>query len=182
MSDDRSAPLQSACPDCGAVLPVVDGPRHRYLGASAACWAAFSALNNAGDPPLASGQMNGLITDAYAVQHPGEPSPQAIQSVAVHLLVLYAVLDQGLEPVRALDVRIRALGNDPDRKHDRFHWLTPASSDYSLTIADVAAADTPEGRTATAERWIEEVWRAWSTHRSQAASWFDRYVYPDHEA
>lgn len=170
---------ETPCTDCGAVLPVLDGPQHRYLGASAACWAVFSALNNAGDPPLAPGAHNGLITDAYAVQHPGEPSPQAIQSVAVHLLVLYAVFDQGLDPVQALDVRIRALGRYPDRKRDRFHWLTPPSSDYSLTIADVAAATTPEDRTATAERWIEEVWRAWSIHRSRASTWFDLYVYPD---
>ena len=169
---------ETPCPDCGALLPESDGPTHRYLGASAACWAIFSALNNAGEPPLAPGPWNGLLTDAYAVQHPGTPSDQAIQSVSVHLLVLYGVLDQGLEPDRALDIRIRALGPEPSSKHRRFHWLTPPDSPYSHTIADVAGQETPHGRTATAERWIGEVWDAWSIHRSQAASWFHRYVYP----
>jgi hypothetical protein len=31
-----------------------------------------------------------LVVDTYAVQHPGVPSPQAIQSVAIHLIRLHA--------------------------------------------------------------------------------------------
>ena len=169
----------SDCPDCGAVLPVVDGPTHRYLGASAACWKMFGALNNAGDPPLAPSRLNPLITDAYAVQHPGLPSPQAIQSVAVHLLALYGVLDRGLEANRALDIRVRALQPGSTQKHNRFAWLTPPEIEYSLTIADVAEAPTPSLRTDTAEQWIRHVWEVWSIHRLQAADWFRRYVYPD---
>ena len=167
----------SACPDCGAVLPTVDGPTHRYLGASPACWSTFSALNNAGVPPLAPGPLIPLITDAYAVQHPGSPSPQAIQSVAVHLLAMYGVLERGFEPDRALDMRVRALQHGSTPKRDRFHWLTPPDAEYSLTIAHVADGETPRLRTETSEQWIHHVWEVWSVHRSQAAEWFRRYVY-----
>jgi hypothetical protein len=139
----------------------------------------FGALNSAGDPPLASGRLNPLITDAYAVQHPGTPSPQAVQSVTVHLLALYGILDLGLDPDRALDIRVRALQHGSTPKHARYHWLTPPENGYSLTIADVAAAETPLLRTETAARWIHHVWEVWSIHRSQAAEWFQRYVYPD---
>jgi hypothetical protein len=139
----------------------------------------FSALNNAGEPPLAPGRLNPLITDAYAVQHPGTPSPQAIQSVAVHLLALYGILDLGLEPNRALDIRVRAIQHGSTPKRDRFHWLNPPTVEYSLTIADVAAGETSRVRTEIAERWIHHVWDKWSTHRSQATSWFQSYVYPN---
>ena len=100
------------CPDCGAVLPVLDGPTHRYLGASPACWATFSALNNAGDPPLAPGHLIPLITDAYAVQHPGVPSPQAIQSVAVHLLAMTHDLDLVGYADRVIELSDGAIARD----------------------------------------------------------------------
>lgn len=90
------------CPDCGALLPPSSGVGHRYVGASAACWELFAALNNAGEPPLVPSTFNGLLTDAYMVQHPGVPSPQAIQSVAVHLLALYGVLERGVDPGRGV--------------------------------------------------------------------------------
>ncbi|MCA9961009.1 MAG: hypothetical protein KC443_18340, partial [Anaerolineales bacterium] len=80
------------CPDCHALLPPSGGAGHRYIGASPACWDIFAALANAGEPPLAPHPWNGLLLDAYTTQHPGVPSPQAIQSVAVHLLALHGVL------------------------------------------------------------------------------------------
>ncbi len=89
------------CPGCCAGLPPLDGPTHRYIGASPACWAIFANLFNAGEPPLAPGPLNGLIGDAYAAQYPGTPSEQAIQSVAVHLLALYGVLNLGNVPGEA---------------------------------------------------------------------------------
>lgn len=59
------------CLDCRVVLPKFDGPVHRYLGASPSCWAMFSALSGAGEPPIAPGPLNALLVDAYAAQHPG---------------------------------------------------------------------------------------------------------------
>ena len=35
-----------------------------------------------------------LTVDAYAIQHPGKPSAQSIQSVCVHLISLYASLER----------------------------------------------------------------------------------------
>jgi hypothetical protein len=72
------APLEP-CPGCRAPLPPVDGPTHRYIGASPACWALYTALQSGGDPPLAPAPANALLVDAYAAQHPGAPSPQATQ-------------------------------------------------------------------------------------------------------
>jgi hypothetical protein len=67
-----------------------DGPTHRYISASPACWAICTTFG-AGEPPVAPSPLRELLVDAYA-PHPGVPSDQAIQSVAVHLITLYGVL------------------------------------------------------------------------------------------
>ena len=70
--------LTETCPDCKVVLPKFDGPVHRYLGASASCWAMYAALGG-GEPPIAPGPLNALLVDAYTTQHPG-----AVQSESGH--------------------------------------------------------------------------------------------------
>src|SRR5687768_8906746 len=91
------------CPGCGALFPPHDGPVHRYVGASAGCWALFSwsvvsgvtdvtgliARSRIPDsrvpvPPHTDAPLIELIWgDAYGAQHHGGSSAQAIQSVAV---------------------------------------------------------------------------------------------------
>jgi hypothetical protein len=102
----------SPCLGCGALFSPHDGPTHRYFGASAGCWALFNGLvliegtDDAGllaqsripdnvvpvpahNDVLPLGSLHG---DAYGVQHHGDNSPQAIQSVAVHLLNLHGII------------------------------------------------------------------------------------------
>lgn len=167
------------CPDCRALLPPSGGPTHRYLGASPACWAIYGALN-VGEPPIAPGLYNGLLVDAYAAQHPGVPSPQAIQSVAVHLLTLYGILVKGLTPVQALWLRLRPLRAGKQPKHSRFSWLTPPSFTGSLTVADIAQASTPTARLALVQPYVEGVWSRWvQNHLTTVAQWYERFVLPD---
>ena len=82
----------TSCPGCGALFPPQDGPTHRYIGASAACWALFSAAT-IGSPVDASdlisesrvpdsvvqvpavsvpASFDALFGDAYGVQHHGD--------------------------------------------------------------------------------------------------------------
>ncbi|MFN8457122.1 MAG: DUF5946 family protein [Anaerolineae bacterium] len=165
------------CPDCGARLPKIEGPTHRYIGASPACWAIFTALFNAGEPPLAPAPMNALIGDAYAAQHPGMPSPQAIQSVAVHVLTLYAVLEKGVSPEKALWVRQRALRERGGSKRERFKWLTPPLFSGSLTVADIVSLSTPQARAEQAKQYVESVWRRWAQlHALTIVAWYEQYV------
>ncbi|MCB9422975.1 MAG: hypothetical protein H6667_24455 [Ardenticatenaceae bacterium] len=170
-------PILEPCPDCGALLPPSNGAGHRYVGASAACWELFAALNNAGEPPLAPGVYNGLLTDAYMVQHPGVPSPQAIQSVAVHLLVLYGVLEREMDPGQALWIRLQAVDERHGPKHGRFHWLTPPSFTNSLTVADIVKKPTPGERTAVLQQYVTSIWSLWANnHLDTVAAWYERFV------
>ena len=168
------------CPDCGAKLPAFDGPTHRYIGASPACWALFAELVNAGNPPLAPAPLNDLITDAYAVQHHGTPSPQTIQSVAVHLLVLYGILVREVAPGSAQWIRERAMRRGREAKHDRFRWLAPPALHGSLTIADIAQGATPADRAETAGKFVTQVWELWARqYEPIIGTWYDANVVPD---
>jgi len=165
------------CPGCGARLPLSDGPLHRYIGASAACWAIYTSISNAGEPALAPGPINALLVDAYAARHPGTPSDQSIQSVAVHLLAMYGVLVRGEAPARALWIRQRAVrpGNPP--KHTRYIWLEPSSFDSCLTVADIVQAPTAPERTHLVERYVRSIWLRWGPLYIQViAGWYERYV------
>lgn len=165
------------CPGCCAGLPALDGPSHRYIGASPACWAIFANLFNAGEPPLAPGALNGLIGDAYAAQHPGTPSEQAIQSVAVHLLALYGVLKRGVAPGQVLWIRQRTLRQGQISKRGRFQWLSPPSFEGSLTVAAIAQSPTPQTRANLAQDYVIQVWSLWSQKQLETiAAWYDAFV------
>jgi hypothetical protein len=170
--------LTEVCPDCRVVLPKFDGPVHRYLGASASCWAMYSALNSGSEPPLAPNPFNALLVDAYAAQHPGAPSNQAIQSVAVHVLTLYGILVRGVSIERAIWLRTRPLRDGSRHKHTRFTWLTPPSFEASLKIADIVAEPTPQLRAARATDYVHSVWSIWWTtdHADTIAQWYEQYI------
>ncbi|MBE2199241.1 MAG: hypothetical protein IAE79_11575 [Anaerolinea sp.] len=164
------------CPGCGALFPPQTGAMHQYIGASTACWGLYSALLNGGEPPLAPGQFNALLVDAYAAQHPGQPSPQAIQSVAVHLLTLYGVLVRGLPPQRALWVRQQAVSTKHGGKDGRYSWLTPPDLTQTIAIAAIVAQPTPAARTALVEQYVRVVWQVWAGYEGVVGAWYGRYV------
>lgn len=164
-----------ACPDCGARLAPFDGPTHRYIGGSPACWHLFSLLNNAGEPPLAHSLYNTLLVDAYAAQHHGRPSPQAIQSVAVHLLALHGVLGKGRSSGEALQIRIEALAGD---KKGRFVWLEPPPRlVQTITLADVVSGETAVVRTQILGQYVQAVYDIWlADHGRVIDNWYSQYL------
>ncbi|HMP42164.1 MAG TPA: DUF5946 family protein [Roseiflexaceae bacterium] len=165
------------CPGCQAQLAPADGPTHRYIGASPACWALYTTLYNGGGPPLAPAAHAQLLVDAYATQHPGTPSPQSIQSVAVHLLTLHGVLVHGVAIKRALWLRQETLHQRGSSRHGRYTWLAPPDFSSSLTIADIVAAPTPTQRTAIAKQYVDMVYRAWAAlHTPTIAAWYAAYI------
>ena len=155
-----------ACYGCGTLVLDVDGPTHRYIGASAGCWALYGEVlaRGAGDPRFGDPGM--LISNSYAVQHPGSPGPQAIQSVAVHLIGLYAILGLGYHGRRMVDVLRRAA----DGSH-HFRWLEPPTTHYPVTIRSVYAAVEPDAHHAAAHAMAETTWATWQKYHAQIAAW-----------
>jgi hypothetical protein len=173
--------MGSTCPGCQALLPAIDGPTHRYIGASPACWALYSALQSGGEPPLAPAPANALLVDAYAAQHPGMPSSQAIQSVAVHdVLTLHGIFAYGIGVEQALWLRRAALQERKSPRHGRFTWLEPPDFNGTLTIAAIVAEPTPEARTAALQRYAEQIYHVWAAaHGTTISEWFGRFIAPD---
>ena len=145
---------------CGALVPNEDGSTHRYIGASPGCWAIHGEVLARGYsvPGFDDGRL--MILNSYCVQHPGTPSPQSIQSVCVHLIGLYVVLERNFDGKRALEaVRAAADGSRA------FHWLEPPTHHYEVTILDVHCAGDPAAHTAAMAALAEITWVAWATHR-----------------
>jgi hypothetical protein len=116
--------------------------------------------------------LDSLFGDAYGVQHHGEDSSQAIQSVACHLLNLHGIISghttrHGWALARA--VRIRGV----------FHKLEPPRLGSALTIRHLFPGGgvlSPVTRT----QYVLSVYEVWmALHRSTVEGWYERYVVPD---
>lgn len=157
---------QTACPGCGGLFPETDGPTHRYMASSPGCWACFGDVLAREYGDLAYHRVHRLTVDAYAVQHPGRPSQQTIRSVALHLISLCAIFEQGVDLKRATKVIAHAT-----RDRDRFVWLTPPASLGALTVADVEPARDPDEHARLVRAWAESAWNAWAPHHPTIRTW-----------
>ncbi|MFL5679475.1 MAG: DUF5946 family protein [Chloroflexota bacterium] len=146
-----------ACVGCGGLVPDIEGPTHRYIGASPGCWAMYTELNAGSLPPS---PMSGLAVDAYAIQHPGVPGPQSTASVWTHLVALELVLEEGWRAGQA--IRLRAAAADAI---DGWPWLEPPASMGAVTVVDVAGTPDAE-RLAAVERWVHAAWSGWRQHHA----------------
>lgn len=159
-------PLE-VCPGCGDRLPVLDGARHAYVGASSACWTRFAEWSSLPpQPPQAP--FRRLAIDAYMVQHPGVPERRAIQSVGLHLLGLHLVLVRGL-PVGDLSSVLQRVMERPPA----WRWLKPPASNGRSTIGDVIAARVAGREAAAVDAFVRGVWETWKPHHPVVAAWAD---------
>lgn len=153
------------CIGCGGSFADIEGPTHRYMESSPGCWAAYGEVLAREYSDQVYFQVHRLTVDAYAVQHPGRPSPQSIQSVAVHLIHLYLILETGFGKQRANDA-IKAAADSRT-----YTWLTPPPSLGSITVADVHKAKNVEEHTQLVRAWAKSAWAAWSPHHAAIRAW-----------
>lgn len=156
----------SACPGCGAVLPDAQGPTHRYMLSSPACWATYGEVLAREYRDPAYHAVHRLTVDTYAVQHPGLPTPQSIQSVGVHLVSLCAILELGM----SFDAATRLIGRATQRK-DRLFWLTPPPSAGAVTVLDVSHAASADAHARLVQAWAHAAWSAWAPHHETVRRW-----------
>jgi len=101
-------------------VPDVEGAVHPYMLSVPGCWQLYGEILAKEYAEVGYRPIHRITVDAYAVQHPGKPVRQAIQSVAVHLISLYYVLERGYDFQRAAQAMRRALQNK-----QVFVWLEP---------------------------------------------------------
>jgi hypothetical protein len=143
-----------------------EGPTHRYMLSTPGCWAAYGEVLARQYSDSSYAPAGQLTVDAYAVQHPGLPSPQSIRSVALHLISLCRIIEHGKATVAAAQA-IAAAANE----RRAFIWLTPPRHVGEITIAEVRVATTGAEHVQLVRRWAECAWRAWSDHHGAVRSW-----------
>jgi hypothetical protein len=150
--------LTVTCPQCGAAVPDVTGPMHKYVPSAPGCWQLFGQIQ--ADEALRFGypRAHRVVVDAYMAQHPGDGHDRRDrQSVFVHLAGLYAVLEQHLPPAQATNVLRRVL---EDR--DDFPALARNDGPGELTIVHLVGARDLADYEHRALAWGRAVWRAWA--------------------
>ncbi len=158
-------PELQACLGCGSRLPPSDGPIHAYMTSSPACWAAFNTViaREFASPDLMP--IHRLTVDAWAVQHPGDGSRRAIQSVGLHLARLWVQLDRGLAGEAANAAMLAFAARKADLPE------LPSRSHYAVTVADVVESEAPAAHRAAVQRWAEAVWADWSDQHDFIRRW-----------
>lgn len=154
------------CMWCKGAFPDGDGPVHKYMESTPGCWAAFGRVLAREYEDQRLFPVHRLTVDAYAVQHPGVPSRQSIQSVGVHLVRLCLFLEHRLAPERANEAMLAAASHK-----SRYQWLEPPESLGLLTVADIEAASSVEEHLCTVRNWAAQMWQVWSPHHSTVRAW-----------
>ena len=136
------------------------------MDGSPGCWRAYGQVlaREYETPELRP--VHRLSVDAYAAQHPGGDSRQAIQSVGVHLARLCLFFEGGLSPEAANEAMLRI-----GREKSAMRKLARPASLGSVTVADVVAARTVEQHAAAARLWARTAWGAWVEHHATIRQW-----------
>lgn len=101
----------------------------------------------------------------HAVQHPGDGSRRAIQSVGLHLARLKVQIERGVEGEAANAAMLRFAARKASLPE------LPPRGHYAVTVADVAGAVEPDAHQAAVRRWAEAAWADWSDQHKFIRQW-----------
>lgn len=175
------------CPSCKIILPYREDVEHlssmnvgRYGVASPECLALGNELlfkeYEYGRPML-------VRFDAYGAQHPPHEELQkqrginarlvaaSKQSVAIHLLALYCMIEKKMDLAKIPQVMDRVLQNI-DLENEE---LIPLANLGSITIVDVLKANTREEHIKLTWEWSKSAWQAWEKYHSKIREWYEKY-------
>ena len=155
------------CVGCGAEVARIAGPTHRYMLSAPGCWALFGQLLARLLSEPAAEDLRRRCADAFAVQHPGTPGRQAIQSVAGHLMSLYAQFELNQSPRQAHE-HIEAVV----RHEHILRWLTPPASVGRVVVRDVVEWQCSLEE--IAREWARGAWLAWEPWHGQIRDWYQQ--------
>jgi len=151
------------CPQCGAPVPDIDGPVHKYVPAAPGCWKTFGEVQADELQRFGYSPAHRLVVDAYMAQHPGDGSDRRDrQSVFAHLCGLYARLELDLPAAATTDVLGRVVAS-----RDDFPVLRRDDGPGRLTILDMIGSRDVDIYDQRARAWGEAVWRSWTSHHGK---------------
>ena len=153
-----------ACHGCGALVENIVGQPHKYIGATQGCWNLYGEVlakeyGEYGYPEL----THRLTVDTYAIQHPGKPGRQSIQSVNIHLISLCAALIKNFSGKEATKLIGDILAQQPT-----FEWLDPPAPNGTKTVIDVLEATNKEEHEKLVREWASDVFALWYLRHGEA--------------
>lgn len=160
-------PHLEPCVGCGALFPPADGPIHRYMTSSPGCWAAFGEILQRFYGTEAAEDAHRISVDAYAVQHPGTPNPQAIQSVTGHLVNLCLMFEYKVSDPAWRRGMIKSI----TRYSDQFVWLEPPEQNGIITVADLLPISDIHALHQHSVEWARSIWDSWHVHHPVIRQW-----------
>lgn len=160
-----------ACPGCGLVMPRSDSARYDGgYNTSAECWGVYAEVlaREYGDA-LLFGRVHQLTVDSYAAQHAG--GNHRDKSVVIHLSGLHLMLDRGLRPTEVPPRFQRLAATVKDWPH-----LTPPATPPTLTVFDVALAESGPEHARLVREWAESVWASWRPQHDRIRRFVDEHL------
>lgn len=135
------------------------------MTSSPACWRVYGVLLAAEYGDAALMQTHRLSVDTYAVQHPGDRSRRAIQSVGLHLsrLMLQQENERPPEETNAVMLRFGA-------HKASLEWLEPPQS-FSMTVADIEPLIGGPRHADAVRDWAAKTWTDWHAHHDYIRDW-----------
>ena len=136
------------------------------MESSPGCWSVYGEVLAREYSDRAYAAAHRPTVDAFAVQHPGQPAAQSIQSAGVHLVRLCLILENGFSDAAA--------GNAMEVIASRkamLRWLAPPRSMGSITAVDVWRASGANEHVKAVCDWARSAWQAWAEHHEQVRNW-----------
>ena len=125
------------CPGCGLVNDDgFNGPVHPYIQSSAFCWRHYGEVLAREYEDKNYWPAHRLTVDSYAAQHPDGTDRRAVQSVHIHLMGLYSVLELGLSH----EIVTKMLGTVIKKHKQDFYFLIRPEKIGVLTVLDILQA------------------------------------------
>jgi hypothetical protein len=150
------------CFVCGALVPDIEGPVHKYVPSSPGCWRTFGEVQADEMTRFRYPPAHRLVVDAYMAQHPGDGTDRRDrQSVFVHLTGLCAVLVLDVPPPVATDALRRLLA-----EHEEFPLVERGPDRGALTVLHMVGAADLDDYSRRAREWAEAVWASWDTQHA----------------
>ena len=135
------------------------------MTSSSACWRAFGDLLAAEYDSEELMLIHRLSVDAYAVQHPGDGTRRAIQSVGLHLAGLKIQFVDGAKSQAAR----HAMQKFSQHKASLVRLEPPRY--FTMTIADVVPDVGTDNHAAAVTSWASSAWEDWRLHHAYIEDW-----------
>ena len=158
------------CPGCRAEFAEYDGPVHNYFGESAGCWKAYGEVLAREYESIEYWKVHRLTVDTYAAQHPFNTDRRNIQSVNIHLMALYAIVELG----QPFDVVPPLLKRAAHSFKNDFKFLPPPTDLGEMTVKEVLEAKSAEEHCEKVWLWTRSVWRAWKSQSTAISQLYQK--------